>query len=432
MGSSVKVLVAGATGLIGASVVARLLSEGHEVIGLVRSPGANRAGNYQLLVLDIAVALQPEDWLPHLTGIDAVVNCAGVLQDSPREKTREVHRDAAAALFLACARVGVARVIHFSAIGVDRAQPSTFSATKLAGDQALMALDLNWVILRPSVVLGRPVFGASALFRGLASLPVLPSMPGTGRLQVVQLDDVVSTVVFLLAPASPSRVVLELAGPEQLTLDEVVGSYRRWLGWAPAATFVLPEPLASLLYRLGDFAAMFGWRPPMRTNAAREIARGAVGDPSNWTALTGIRPQTLAGFLALNPATVQEKWFARLYFIKPAIFVVLPFFWIVTGVVSLTTGYNGGIDLMQSTGAGILSAPTVIVGALADIAIGALIAWRSTTRKGLYGGIALSLLYLAIGSFLRPELWNEPLGPFLKVLPILVLHFVALAVLEER
>ncbi|TIP54837.1 DoxX-like family protein, partial [Mesorhizobium sp.] len=70
------------------------------------------------------------------------------------------------------------------------------------------------------------------------------------------------------------------------------------------------------------------------------------------------------------PATVQEKWFAGLYVTKPAIFVVLPFFWIMTGVVSLTTGYGNGIDLMQSTGAGMLSAPTVIAGALADIVVG--------------------------------------------------------------
>lgn len=73
------------------------------------------------------------------------------------------------------------RVIHFSAIGVNREQPSAFSSSKLAGDRALMARDLDWVILRPSVVVGWPVFGASALIRGLAALPVLPSMPGTGR-----------------------------------------------------------------------------------------------------------------------------------------------------------------------------------------------------------------------------------------------------------
>ncbi|TIS27752.1 MAG: hypothetical protein E5X11_27885, partial [Mesorhizobium sp.] len=36
------------------------------------------------------------------------------------------------------------------------------------------------------------------------------------------------------------------------------------------------------------------------------------------------------------------------------------------------------------------------------------------------------------GTLLRPDLWNEPLGPLMKILPIVLLHFVALAILEER
>jgi uncharacterized protein YbjT (DUF2867 family) len=70
--------------------------------------------------LDIADATDPKDWWPHLVGVDAVVNCAGVLQDSPRDSTIGVHHDGAAALFLACEK-GVRRVVHVSAIGVDRA-----------------------------------------------------------------------------------------------------------------------------------------------------------------------------------------------------------------------------------------------------------------------------------------------------------------------
>ena len=93
-----------------------------------------------------------------------------------------------------------------------------------------MASDLDWIILRPSVVVGRPAYGGSALFRGLASLPVLPVMPNTGLLQVVQLDDVADTVLFFLAPGAPTRLALDLAGPEQLPFTEVVRKYRRWLG----------------------------------------------------------------------------------------------------------------------------------------------------------------------------------------------------------
>jgi uncharacterized protein YbjT (DUF2867 family) len=380
----------------------------------------------------MAKAHRVEDWVSHLHGVDAVVNCAGVLQDSGRENTQEVHATAAAALFLACEQAGVRRVIHFSAIGVDREQPSLFSATKLAGDEALMRRDLDWVILRPSVVLGRPAFGASALFRGLAALPILPSMPNTGRLQVVQLEDVVSTVAFFLEPDRPSRLVLGLAGPESLTMNEVVGQYRAWFGWRTARQFMLPRWAASLVFRLGDYASALGWRPPTRTNAAKEITRGAVGNPDPWIATTGIQPMRLATALKANPATIQEKWFARLYFIKPLIFVVLPFFWIMTGVISLTTGWHSGVELLINTIVGPMAALAVVAGALADIIVGTLIAWRKTTWWGLWGAIALSLFYAIAGTILRPDLWSEPLGPLLKILPILALHLAALAILEER
>src|SRR4051812_21241710 len=142
-----------------------------------------------------------------------------------------------------------------------------------------MARDLDWVILRPSVVLGRPAFGASALIRSLASLPVIPLMPGTQPLQVVQLGDVLATISFFLKPNAPSRLALELVGPERLQMGEIIAQYRKWHGWPPARFFTLPRLLSSLVYRLGDLAGALGWRPPVRTNAAREIARGAVGNP---------------------------------------------------------------------------------------------------------------------------------------------------------
>jgi uncharacterized protein YbjT (DUF2867 family) len=426
------VLVTGASGLIGATLCARLGAEGHEVVRVVRRPAVHGLLQGRTIVVDMAKALEAEDWLTHLVGVDAVVNCAGVLQDSPRENTGNVHAIGASALFVACERAGVRRVIHFSAIGVDREQPSAFSASKLAGDHALMERDLDWVILRPSVVLGRPAFGASALFRGLAALPLLPTMPGTGLLQVVQLDDVVSTVLTLLGRGSPSRLTLELAGPEALTMSEVVAHYREWLGWGRAKEFVLPGWVAAMLYRFGDLAGLLDWRPPMRTNAAKEIARGATGALEPWELATGIQPSSLASALATNPPTVQERWFAGLYFVKPAIFVVLPFFWIATGIISLTTGWRSGVELLLGTAFEPLAGPVVVAGALADMVVGAMIAWRATSRAGLWGAIAVSCFYAIAGSILRPDLWNAPLGPLMKILPILVLHFCALAILEER
>ena len=425
-----RVLVVGATGLIGSAVCARLRVDGHDVIGAVR-PGTPRQSP-TFVEIDVAKATDASDWKSPLEGVDAVVNCAGVLQRGPSESPEAVHFTGIATLFRACEAQGIRRVIHFSAIGVDRGAVSEFSESKMAGDQALMALDLDWVILRPSVVLGRAAFGASALMRGLAALPVLPVMPDSGSLQVVALDDVVDTVAFFLAPDAPTQAVLELAGPERLSFEAIVAEYRQWLGWKPARRIELPRLIGNALYLMGDLAGLFGWRPAMRTTARIEIVRGAVGDLSAWHEMTGISPRTFAQALAAEPASVQERWFAKLYFLKPLVFLAYALFWIVTGIVSLGPGWNIGMNLMTGAGAGTLSAPGVAAGALADIAIGLTILYRPTALWGLYAALALSSFYLVAGTILMPELWRDPLGSVLKIFPFVALNLVALAMLKER
>ncbi len=429
-----RILLIGATGFIGAAVAARLAAEGHEVVGVTRSVGtlARRVAAARWVELDLRKATRADAWTPHLAGTDAVVNCAGTLQDSLRDDTAAVHRAAPAALWEACERAGVRRVIHFSAIGVDRGGISKFSATKLKGDWALTESKLDWVILRPSVVVGRQAYGGSALFRGLASLPVLPRTPDAGPLDILQLDDVVETVVRLLAPGAASRVALELAGPERLSFEDVVQAYRAWLGLRPARIVSTPGFVMGAAYRVGDLVAWLGWRPPIRTTARREIVRGAVGSPKAWTEATGIEPRPLSAALAAEPASVQERWFANLFLLKPLMIGVFALFWLMTGLVSLGPGYELAANYMRAAGAGPLSEPSVIAGGVADLVVAAGIAWRRTTRLALYAAIGLSVFYVVAGTWLLPELWRDPLGPMMKIWPILVLNFVCLAVLEER
>jgi uncharacterized protein YbjT (DUF2867 family) len=428
-----KVLLTGATGLIGSAIRAQLLHEGHQVIAVARSlPHAGLdEPNLHWLPLDFARVASAGSWDDLLRDIDAVVNCAGILQDGPGEQVEDVHARGLSPLFAACEARRI-RVIHFSAIGVDRETPSEFSSSKRRGDEDLMRRDLPWVILRPSVVLGRAANGGSALFRGLAGLPLLPRAAAAGEIQAVQMADVVRTVMFFLPADAPSRLVLELAGPERLSFDEIVQTYRRWLGWRPSRSIAVPQVVWSAMYRLGDFAALLGWRSPVRSNARRELVRGAVGDPQPWTALTGIRPQSLRAALAAEPASVQERWFARMFFLKPLVFAVFALFWLGTGLISLGPGYRIGLSLMQEGGAGMLSGPSVIAGALADIAVGLGIAWRRTTRIALFGALALTCFYVVAGTSLLPRLWADPLGPMWKIWPIVMFNLIALAILDER
>jgi uncharacterized protein YbjT (DUF2867 family) len=429
----VRVLLLGATGLIGSHVLARLQAKGHGVIGVARGPKpASLPDAVDWLRLDLRDATRPEVWLPHLSGVDAVVNCAGVLQDGAGDSVDAAHRDGPAALFAACERTGVRRVIHLSAIGADRESLSAFSASKRAGDEALAARDLEWVILRPSVVLGHAAYGGSALFRGMAALPFVFAPPAAGPLQVVQLDELVETILFFLKPEAPSRLALEIAGPERLEFVQVVQAYRRWLGYKPARVIRAPAPLMALAYRLGDLAGLFGWRPPIRSTGRREMVRGAVGDPAAWTAATGIRPRSLSQTLAATPASVQERWFSGLYLLKGISFAVFALFWIGTGIISLGPGYEIGEALMLEGGAGPLSGPSVVAGALADILIGLGIAYRRTSRLALWAALGISIFYLIAGTAILPRLWADPLGPMWKIWPIMAFNFVLLSIRSDR
>jgi uncharacterized protein YbjT (DUF2867 family) len=429
-----RIFLIGASGLIGSAVAARLKGEGHEIVAVGRGgcAAARRVPADRWVILDLREAGTADVWRPHLAGIDAVVNCAGVLQDSPRDSPAKLHRDMPTALWRACETAGVRRIVHFSALGVDRGGITHFSRTKFEGDEALKASGLDWVILRPSVVVGRSAYGGSALFRGLAALPVFPSPAETGPVDVVQLDDVAETVARLLEPRAASRVALELAGPDRLAFADIVAAYRRWLGWRPARSFTAPAGLMGLAYRTGDALAWLGWRPPIRTTAGLEIRRGATGDYGEWRRIAGIEPQSLTAALAANPASVQERWFARLYLLKPLAIGSFALFWLLTGLISLGPGYGRATQYMLAGGGGALSEPSVIAGGLADIAVAFGIAWRPTTKLALWAALGLSLFYIVAGTILLPGLWADPLGPMMKIWPILALNLLCLAILDER
>jgi hypothetical protein len=250
-------------------------------------------------------------------------------------------------------------------------------------------------------------------------------------MQPVQVEELAVTVALLIKPTAPARRVLEIAGPERLTLEALIRVYRRWLGLRPAPTLRVPEWLAALAFRLGDAVSRLGWRPPMRTTSLRQLTRGVVGDPGEWTRLTGIAPRRLEDALAAAPAGAQERWFARLYLLKPLIIGGLALFWIASGLIALGPARADTLAIARAA-FGEWAFPIATAASLLDVAIGAAIAFRPTARAGLHAAWIVSLGHLAGATLFLPRLWLDPLGAIVKVLPILVLTWAALAILDDR
>jgi uncharacterized protein YbjT (DUF2867 family) len=430
-----RVLVVGAYGFIGSAVVARLVADGHEVVGAGRRIKAARERRPDLrwIRIDLTRARRPEHWSGHLAGIDAVVNCAGVLQDAPADSTRKVHVEGASALFAACARAGVRRAILISAVGVGSDENTRFARTKHAAEEALKGEDLDWVILRPSLVVGRSVYGGMALVRALAAVPfVLPIARESATFQPVQVNEVAAAVSFFLRPDAPIRRTVEIAGPQRLMLAHIVATYRRWLGLPPATLVRLPLIAAILVSRLGDAVSLLGWRPPLRTTALKQLSRAFARDPAEWTRITGIVPTRLDTALALEPASVHDRWFARLYLLKPVVIAVLSLFWIVSGVIGLGPARLLVADLLVEVGFDSWSSFAAVASGIVHLLLGIGIAIRATARAALLASLPIAVIYIVAGGLMRIGLWLDPLGALIKMFPIIVLTLVAIAILDDR
>jgi uncharacterized protein YbjT (DUF2867 family) len=431
----VRVLVLGASGFIGSHVAATLAGLGHEVRAGARRPDTARrlAPAHEWVRADFSELGDPSDWTGLLEGVDAVVNCVGVLQDGAGDSLRAAHVTGPAALIAACTTVGPGRLIHVSAVGTDEQVGTGYGASKLATETLIKDSSLDWVILRPSLVLARGVYGGSALLRGLAAFPlVIPVVGGAGNFRPVAMEDLCAIIEGLLRTEGPLRRSADVAGPQVVSLAELLAGLRGWLGLAPAPVVRFPAWLVAPVARLGDLAGWLGWPSALRTTSLRQMAHDVAGQPADAAQLAGVVPRSFSSWLTRHPATVQDRWHARLCLLRPIAILILGIFWIGTGMVTLGPGWREAVAVLQDAGYGTMASPVAAGGALADITLGALLWVRRFSGRAAIGMVLLGAAYLVAGTLSAPQLWLDPLGPWLKVLPVIVLALCVAATEDRR
>jgi uncharacterized protein YbjT (DUF2867 family) len=435
-----KILVLGASGLIGRFITDDLRARGFHAIGVAR----HLAPSQKTCAFDLELPIMSMD-APSLARlirdreIDVVVNCLGVLQDGPGNDVSAVHRDFVERLLAAIRDSGCAvRFVHISIPGTADKDRTAFSTTKREAEGLIAASGVAYAILRPGFVVAPVAYGGSAMLRALAAFPLqLPADESATPFQPVAVEDIASTIAWLAArdvnDATAHAVTWDLMQPLPITLGGVIEQFRRSFGIAELPRIVLPTFMLDLGAKLGDVVSLLGWMPPMRTTAITELRRGVTGDPANWMAATGIVPKTLAQAIGARAATIQDKWFARLFLVKALVIASLAVFWAVSGFIALFVSYRAAAGILSSHGfPPSLVHPVTILTSLMDMSIGGLIAIRRTAAVGLIAGIAASLGYMVGAAIMTPDLWIEPLGALVKTGPAIVLMLVALLTLDNR
>jgi uncharacterized protein YbjT (DUF2867 family) len=431
-----RILVLGASGLIGRFVTDDLRIRGFPTIGVARkfSPSQRmNAADLELPIMSMASAELAR--LLRDRAVDVVLNCLGVLQDGPGSDTRAVHRDFVERLVQAIRdSERTIRLIHISIPGEAKEDHTAFATTKREAERLIAASGISYAILRPGLVIAPNAYGGSAMLRALAAFPLdLPAEEAATPFQPVAVEDIAETVAWLAASDDATAVAWDLIQPQKISLGGVVDQFRLALGTANWTRIRMPRFLLDVGAGLGDVAGRLGWMPPMRTTAIAELRRGVVGDPSSWMASTGIVPRTIAEIVGGRSATIQDKWFARLFLIKALVIASLVLFWVVSGFIALVISFPATKAILTAHGfPHRLVAPFAAITSLMDISVGVLTAFRRTCAIGLVAGIFVSLGYMAGTAILTPDLWLEPLGALVKTGPAIVLMLVALLTLDSR
>lgn len=234
-----NILLAGASGFVGDNLVRALGAAGHTV-----RPVSRRHG------LDLSTMCTPADWRGLLDGVDAVINAAGIIGEHGSQRFETLHTRAPLALFKACEQAGVRRVVQISALGGDATAFSAFHRSKRAADEGLLRLDLDGLVVRPSLIYGLGGRSASVLMR-LSTWPLMPVLErGRQWVQPVHISDVVATVLRGLGGPLTQRVV-DVAGPRTLTFAD-------WMQTLRAAQGLPRGRLLHVPYRLALSVALLG------------------------------------------------------------------------------------------------------------------------------------------------------------------------------
>ncbi|MGH8143029.1 MAG: SDR family oxidoreductase, partial [Steroidobacteraceae bacterium] len=400
-----RILVCGASGFIGQAVTLALRTAGHEVVRGVRRP--QHPGDIRI---DYSTDGDAANWRPRLDGFEAVVNAVGIITERPDAKFENLHERAPIALFEACARSTVRRVVQVSALGAETGDTGYFRS-KRAADLALMRLPLEWQILRPSLVYGESGTSASA-FRMLSSLPLIPipTLPASPQFQPVHIDDLAAAVVIALDPRTPPRQCIDCVGSTRHTFREMLSGYRAAFGLGPAVWLPIPAVAMAIAARIANLVP----NVPLTPETWRMLKQGNAGNSSAFAQLLGRAPKGLSEFI---PVADAERLCARAMstWQLPLLRVSLAAVWILSGVVSaFLYPRSASLALLAPVGlTGALAAAVLYSASALDLVLG--VATLLYPRRITWIAQALLIVgYSLTIAVAMPGWLLHPFGPVLK------------------
>jgi uncharacterized protein YbjT (DUF2867 family) len=285
------ILIAGGTGNLGTRVVHLLAARGIAVRVMTRDPAHAKhlAGNgVEIVSGDVR---EPGTLADAVAGIETVISAIQGFSGTGGDNPQTVDGEGNGNLIRAARAAGVKHFILLSVQGAAADHPMELFRMKHRAEQELQASGLTWTIIRPTAsmqtwatLVGEPLVktGKTRIF-------------GRGRnpINFVSADDVAAFVDVAVTDPAMRGEVIEVGGPENLTMEEVVGTFERETGKTGAMNRV-PLPMMRVMATL---------LRPVKPTIARQIQAAVVMDTRD---MSFDAAETARRYPAMVPTSLAE------------------------------------------------------------------------------------------------------------------------------
>lgn len=225
-----RIAVTGASGVLGRRLSSRLLSQGHDVVGIARRRPESWPSAAEFVVADIRDAAAVS---AALVGAEVVAHCAWA---HDYRISRQVNIDGTGNVLAAMAETGARRLVFASSAHVygagdapktehdPRAPVSPDGQHKARVERMLEESDLEWVAVRSALILGR---GVDNWVRRLLALPAFPDGSADRLMQVIHLDDALRLFDRAIVDTEIGSGAVNLAASGELTFRRVAAALGR-------------------------------------------------------------------------------------------------------------------------------------------------------------------------------------------------------------
>ena len=222
-----EILVFGASGQIGRHLIRKLTKNNYKVVAVTRNIHQKgyilktQANPGYLEIVELAY-FNIEKIEDLLNECSICINLIGILFEKRKNHFKNIHSDFPDLLSKLSAEKNIEKLIHISALGIEKSLNSNYAISKLTGENKIKNNFDRSIILKPSLVYSVDDNFTTNFMTLLNRLPFMPIYyEGKTKFAPIHVTDLVQ-IIYDVVQGKTNEQTIECVGPEILSFKEII------------------------------------------------------------------------------------------------------------------------------------------------------------------------------------------------------------------